>query len=97
VEEPGLRVESRGGEVVGDEDFGAELVELVEGEFFGGAGVGGGEDAEGAAVVAVVLEGGHHGADAAAADEGHHDVNPVGGVDLGEDLVADAGFVRGVG
>lgn len=97
VEEPGLRVESRGSEVVGDEDLGAELVEFVEGALFGGAGVGGGENAEGAAGVAVLLERRHHGADAAAADEGHHNVYAIGGVDFGEDLMADAGFVGGVG
>ncbi len=45
----------------------------------------------------MLLEGGHHGADAAAADEGHHDVDAVGGVDFGEDLVADARFVGSVG
>ncbi len=86
VEEPGLCVESRCGEVVGDEDFSAELLEFVEGALFGGAGVGGGEDAEGAAGFGVLLEGGHHRADAAAADEGHHDVYAVGGVDFGEEL-----------
>ncbi len=97
VEEPGLGVKAGGGRVVRDAHVGSELGELVEGAALGRARVRGRQDPQLAAGVAVRAQGGEQRRDSAATNERHHHVDAIGGVDLGEDLVADPRLAWGVG
>ena len=97
VEHPGLRVQSGGGGVVGDLDLSAEISERFEGPELGAAGVGGGDDPQRLAGLDMAAKVGKEVTDSGPADERQHEVDPIGGVDLGFDLGADCWLVAGVG
>lgn len=63
----------------------------------GRAGVRRSQDPEGSPRLTVGAQGVEERSDAAAVDEGHHQVDAVGGVDLGEDLVAHARLAGRIG
>ena len=87
VEDPCLGVQSGGADVVGDTNLRPQVGELFQRGLFGGSGVDGGEDPQLLAVLAVSAQRGDQRVDAAAADEGHQDVDFVGGFDFGVELV----------
>ncbi len=97
VEDPGLGVEAGGAEVVGDADVGAEAGELVERGSLRGAGVGGGENAQRPAALTVATKRGEQRVDAAAPDERHDDVDGIGRIDLGIELVQQSGLTGRIG
>ncbi len=97
MEQPRLGVQARRAEVVGDPDVGTEVDELVERGLLGRAGVGRGQHPERRSRLAVAAEGVEQGSDAAAADEGHDDVDAVGRLDLGPQLAPQVRLARRVG
>src|SRR5262249_30042173 len=97
MEEPSLRVETRSTEVIRYADLGSCVPEFVEGASLGRFRVDGCEHAELTPGRAMAPECAEERGDAAAADEGHHDVDPVRRVDLGDDLAADTRLTRRIG
>ena len=97
MEDPGLGVETGGAEVVGNAHIGAKAGQLVERSPFGGAGVDGGEHTQRSAAFAVTTERREKRVDAAASDEGHDDIDGVGRIDFGVELVEQARLAGRVG
>ena len=78
--------------IEGHADLGAGVAQLIKGARLRGSGIGRGQDSQGPGRPAVDPQGLHQGPDAAAADEGHHDIDAVGGLNFRPDLVANAGL-----
>jgi hypothetical protein len=97
VEQPRFGMQPRGARVIRDANLGAELMERVERARFRGARVRRGQHPQGPAPLAVTAERLEQWGDATPADEGHDQVDAVGGVDLGEELMADPRLARSVG
>lgn len=94
VEHPRLRMETRGAHVVGDAYIGAEARELIEGPALGRARVRSGEHPQRLPGFAVPSECLGQRVDATAADECHDQVDLVGRLDLGSELVDQVGLSR---
>ncbi len=96
MEDPRLGVQPSSGQVVGDPDRSSELGQFIQGPAFGRSGVGRREHSHRLAVLAVASERLEQRRDAAAADEGHDEVDAVGRFDLGTDLAPKARLARRV-
>ena len=90
MKQPGLGVEPRGRLIVGDANVGAEVAKFIERPRFGRSRVRRRQHPELASRLTVGAERIEHRRDPAAPNEGHDDVDAVGGMDLGQHLVADA-------
>jgi hypothetical protein len=80
-------MEPRRGDVEGDLDLGAQPRKLVQGSLLGAVGVGRGQDPQLLARLAVAPERIYQRADAAPADERHHEVDSVRRRHLGAEFV----------
>jgi hypothetical protein len=96
AEEPGLGVQAGGAGLVADLDLGAAPHQLVDRPALGGADVGRGDDPERFSVTAVPVDGVDDQPEALPLDERAQQVDPVGGGDLGGELLVEGRLAAGV-
>lgn len=77
--------------------MGAQVGQEVDGAALGGADVGGGDDAQGAAAVEMGAQRAFEDPEAVPFDEGAEQVDAIGGGDLGLEDLAEAGLAAGIG